>query len=282
IQCFISTNITSDCPGNDSEGIDVTYSEPSPFNLLPNVDYAVNMTIKAAPNLMPGVYNITTIFSCEVEEPPAGNGGNGGNGGHPDNIHPIADASAGEPYTGNVSEEITFDGSKSFDPDGTIIKWYWDFGDKTNGTGRVTTHTYSNPGTYNVTLTVTDNRNAIDSYETTAIIRQPNRPPTAPIINGTKTGNKTIEYTYTAVSTDPENDTIRYFFDWGDGTNTTSDFLASGILYNTSHSWTTNGTYLITVYAEDMNYSVSDTSKMMVFIGVEEEEKDITPWYVWV
>lgn len=41
IQCFISTNITSDCPRNDSEGIDVAYSEPSPFNLPSNVDYTV-------------------------------------------------------------------------------------------------------------------------------------------------------------------------------------------------------------------------------------------------
>ena len=268
IQCFISTNITSDCPGNDSEGINVTYSEPSPFNLTHNVDYIVEMTIKVSPNLMPGIYIITTNFSCEAEEPPAENGDNGGWSPHgsSSNIAPVADASAGEPYTGIAGEEITFDGSKSFDIDGTIIKWYWDFGDGTDGNGRITTHTYSNPGTYYVTLTVTDNRNAIDLYETTAIIR--NRPPTTPIIDGTKTGNKTVEYTYTTVSTDPENDTIRYFFEWGDGTIITSDFLASGTAYSTTHTWTDSGVYTVSVYAEDINGGVSDTTEMIVFIDV--------------
>ncbi|GAG70157.1 unnamed protein product [marine sediment metagenome] len=99
-------------------------------------------------------------------------------------------------------------------------------------------------------------------------ISQPNRPPTAPIINGTKIGNKTIEYTYTALSTDPENDTIRYFFDWDDGTNTTSDFLASGTIYNVSRNWTDRGIYTITVHAEDINGGLSNTTEMMVVIDM--------------
>lgn len=82
IQCFISTNITSDCSGNDSEGINVTYSEPSPFNLTPNVDYIIEMTIKVASNLMPGIYIITTNFSCEVEEPPKEGGEDNGGAPH--------------------------------------------------------------------------------------------------------------------------------------------------------------------------------------------------------
>ena len=176
IQCFISTNITSNCPENDSEGINVTYSESSPFNLPSNVDYIVEMTIKASIDIMPGIYTITTTFSCEYKEPetPPGNGGNGGWSppSPPDNIPPIADASSGESYTGNVGEEITFDGSKSFDTDGTIIKWYWDFGDGTSGIGEVANHVYSNPGIYDVILTVIDNKNAIGSYETTTIIQQ--------------------------------------------------------------------------------------------------------------
>ena len=68
IQCFISTDITSDCPGNDSEGIDVTYSELSPFTLEPGVDHVVSMTIKVAVNIMPGIYIVTTNFSCEPEK----------------------------------------------------------------------------------------------------------------------------------------------------------------------------------------------------------------------
>ena len=271
IQCFISTDITSDCSGNDSEGIDVTYSEPSPFDLPPKIDYTVNMTIKVAPNLMPGVYTITTNFSCEAEDEEDDDDDDDrdrGGRSSPD-IPPVADASAGEPYTGYVGEEITFDGSLSYDPDGgDITSWYWDFGDGTNGTGETTTHYYSNPGAYNITLTVKDDQGYTNTYETTVIIMQANRPPSNPEIDGPRNGTKNTNYTYTAVSTDLDNDTIRYFFDWGDGTNTTSAFLASGITYNTNHSWTTSGIYAITVYAEDINHGVSGTTEMTVFIDM--------------
>jgi|GEM_PF-705754 len=49
-----------------------------------------------------------------------------------------------------------FDGSGSSDPDGTIVGYAWDFGDGASGGNQVTSHTYAAAGTYNVTLTVTD------------------------------------------------------------------------------------------------------------------------------
>jgi len=45
---------------------------------------------------------------------------------------------------------------KSIDPDGNISSWLWDFGDLNTSTEQNPIHTYSAPGTYNVTLTVTD------------------------------------------------------------------------------------------------------------------------------
>jgi len=71
------------------------------------------------------------------------------------NALPVADANG--PYSGDVGENITFDGSGSYDPDGTIVSWHWDFGDTTTGSGETTTHAYSSTGNYTVTLTVTDN-----------------------------------------------------------------------------------------------------------------------------
>lgn len=52
----------------------------------------------------------------------------------------------------------TFSGSGSFDPDGTIASYEWNFGDGRAAFGERTSHAYRAPGTYQVTLTVTDNR----------------------------------------------------------------------------------------------------------------------------
>ncbi len=63
---------------------------------------------------------------------------------------------------------VPFDGSGSFDTDGTIIYYHWDFGDGSTGSGAAATHTYSAPGKYHVVLTVTDNDGFIS--RTTRII----------------------------------------------------------------------------------------------------------------
>jgi len=57
-----------------------------------------------------------------------------------------------------VGEDVTFDASASYDPDGGSIDSYeWDFGDNVTGTGMIATHAYDAPGDYTVTLNVTDN-----------------------------------------------------------------------------------------------------------------------------
>ena len=57
-----------------------------------------------------------------------------------------------------VNQSITFNASSSwtFDPAAAIISYEWSFGDGTNGTGKITNHTYQSPGNYTVSLEVTD------------------------------------------------------------------------------------------------------------------------------
>lgn len=59
--------------------------------------------------------------------------------------------------TAPVGTPITFDASSSMDPDGTIVSYAWDFGDSATASGVATSHAYTFPGTYTVTMTVTDN-----------------------------------------------------------------------------------------------------------------------------
>jgi hypothetical protein len=82
--------------------------------------------------------------------------------------------------------------------------------------------------------------------------------PEKPSISGPPTGNLRQEYTYTAVATDPDNDDLYYYFDWGDGTN--SDWIGifkSGEECNANHTWYKKGDYTIKVRVKDENGLVS-------------------------
>ena len=59
-----------------------------------------------------------------------------------------------------ANQTITFNASDSYDLDGTIISYEWDFGDGTNGTGEIVEHSYSSAGNYTVNLTLTDDSNS--------------------------------------------------------------------------------------------------------------------------
>jgi len=79
------------------------------------------------------------------------------------NWMPIADT--GGLYSAAVDEVITFDGTQSLDPEGTIEAYEWDFGDTTTGQGPTPTHSYHTKGIYSVTLTITatDGRRGTDT-----------------------------------------------------------------------------------------------------------------------
>ena len=70
------------------------------------------------------------------------------------NDPPVADA--GSDQTALVNENVTFNGSGSYDIDDTITTYEWEFGDGTTETGMTKTHAYGAAGTYTANLTVTD------------------------------------------------------------------------------------------------------------------------------
>jgi PKD repeat protein len=72
-----------------------------------------------------------------------------------------------------VGESIEFDASASFDTDGDIVTWVWDFGDETTGTGKTYTHTYTLAGDYTVNLKVVDDHGISSSNTTTLTVVAP-------------------------------------------------------------------------------------------------------------
>ena len=85
---------------------------------------------------------------------------------------------------------------------------------------------------------------------TTAI--NPNQAPNTPDISGPNPGKIGLIYKYTITATDPEQDQLYCFVDWGD--NTTTDWtgpFSSGNPFAVTHSWSTRGTYTIRVKVKD-------------------------------
>ncbi len=57
----------------------------------------------------------------------------------------------------------------STDSDGVVSAWAWDFGDSATSSEQSPTHTYNSSGTYNVSLTVTDDQSATSAPATQAV-----------------------------------------------------------------------------------------------------------------
>jgi len=78
------------------------------------------------------------------------------------NQPPVADFSY-SPEKPVVGEMVSFEAFHSYDPDGDIVSYVWDFGDEATGTGVTSDHVYSAPGSYAVSLTVMDREYSEDT-----------------------------------------------------------------------------------------------------------------------
>lgn len=87
--------------------------------------------------------------------------------GYIDPIPPIAEFTA-DPSTGAPPLAVNFDASTSYDPDGEIVKYEWDWTsdgtiDLDSGNDPTVQNTYENYGVYTATVTVTDNHGQTDA-----------------------------------------------------------------------------------------------------------------------
>jgi len=111
------------------------------------------------------------------------------------------------------------------------------------------------------------------------IASNPNNPPVAPVVTDTNTidsqhgqGSINDPFTISAVSTDPEEDMLRYGFDWNidgavDEWVPVSGYVASGRSSSLSHTWTTEGTKLFQVLAQDKNGGSSGFTQHTITIA---------------
>lgn len=93
-----------------------------------------------------------------------------------------------------------------------------------------------------------------------------NEKPTPPDIDGPSSGKAGEEYCWIFHSDDPEGDMVRYYINWGDGTENITDWFKPCVPVTICHTFEKYGTYIITAKAEDESGLVSDESTFEVTI----------------
>ena len=180
------------------------------------------------------------------------------------NQPPVAVANGPAVWDKKVS--VVFDGSESYDPDGVIVNWTWDFGDSHHGFGEVVQHSYQNSGEYLVTLVVEDDDGAMDDDSVSIEIM--NHAPVA-IIEGPSFGYVGEPLTFDGSgSCDPDGDSLTYEWDFDDGAPPEYGEIVE-------HVFTFPGIFIASLLVEDDD--LNDPQMDMDTLEVEIIEPNMPP-----
>ncbi len=94
-----------------------------------------------------------------------------------------------------------------------------------------------------------------------------NNPPNKPTITGPNSGKPEIKYEFTFVTTDPDNNDVYYYVDWGDENN--SNWVgpySSGQEVILNHTWSIGKKYIISVKAKDIFFDESEWETLELII----------------
>ena len=137
---------------------------------------------------------------------------------------------------------------------------------------------YSAPLTYEMNRKYTyfhNHPSIFDDYPGELVLSQSELPPSTPkLIFGPTTGKKGDINNFIISAIEPENEQIRYYIEWGDGTNEYSDFYLSEEIVNLSHKWNTEGVFNFYIYSEDDNGAKSINSEKNVIAIADENSID--------
>lgn len=152
--------------------------------------------------------------------------------------------------------EIVFSSAGSYDPDGTIAGYRWDFGDgSAASTDPNPTHTYTAEQTYVATLTVTDALGATRSAQVSATVPNvANRPPVAVGSATPAEGSAPLVVQFSSAgSTDPDDGIIAaYLWNFGDGITSTEA--------NPKHTYAALGNFAATLTVTDRSGATATTT----------------------
>jgi len=147
------------------------------------------------------------------------------------------------PASPGIGEEIVFNASaSSATPPRQIVSYEWQFGTDRSGTGMIVTKKYDTPGTYNVTLTVTDdagNKGTATQSVTVGTSSPGGLTAAFTFSPGSPLAGSAVNFNAsTSTSADP---IATYQWDFGDGATTTKS------VPTVSHTFTSAGDYVVTL-----------------------------------
>lgn len=162
-----------------------------------------------------------------------------------------------------VGQPVSFDARSSSDPDGTIVTYFWGFGDGATATGAISSHSYSIPGNFSVSLTVTDN-SGLTHIETQSVLvnslnQAPNAifafTPTRPVAGSPVTFDASS-------SSDADGVIVLYTWDFSD-----SSPLVSETDPVTVHTYTSTGPFTVSLMIRDDDGEADSTSQSVPVVA---------------
>ncbi len=180
---------------------------------------------------------------------------------------PIANFSYSPAYPSNLDVIQFID--ESYDLDGYIINYTWNFGDGSIAYGKNVSHRYSLAGTYNVTLTVKDNNNAISNITKEISVRA------------------VLIANFTYIPSHPLSGEIISFIDLSYGASAWKwDFGDGSVSYqkNTSHIYPIGNYYnvTLTIYNENLSLSTYKIVKVDTKVMLFKNEKNVVNYVAWI
>jgi PKD repeat protein len=147
------------------------------------------------------------------------------------------------PQRVGVEQEVMFDASASYDPDGTITAYQWSFGDGSTASGVYARHRFRESGAFPVTLTVFDDTNLPNKSAFETVEVRVNHPPEPVVVApAVACPGETLTLTGDG-STDLDSDIVNYSWSFGDGTTADQP--------NVQHTYSAPGVYDLQLAVDD-------------------------------